>query len=1050
MSFTVYKSSAGSGKTYTLVKEYLKLLIQDKSDNRYRHILAITFTNKAAAEMKERVLNALKEIGAEGDLKGTSFFLLQDIKSDLGYEEEAIRLKCSAVLTSMLHNYSDIGIGTIDKFVHKIVRTFAYDLQLPVNFAVELDAEFLLHSAIDKLMSRIGTDVELTKALIAFTERKADEEKSWNIENDLKLFSFDLLKEQNEVYLEQLKMLSLADFSSIQNHLSNVINSFEKHLAEIGDKALKVIKAENIDPADFAGGEGRGIGKFFTYLSEKRTEKYQPSATLLSNIANDKWLAAKPSNHGKSAIPACKSVLRSLFFDAQKHIDSGLKQYLLYVELSRNIYAVSILNELEKNIQEIKRENNLVHISEFGKRIAAIVVNEPVPFIYERIGERYKNYLIDEFQDTSSVQWQNFLPLIENSLATNEFNMIVGDGKQAIYRWRGGEVEQFTKLPEVYAKHKNELLLQREYALKRNFVEKQLEFNRRSKREIVEFNNSFFESITQSHEFPELLKPIYENLKQKFNESNQGGAVSFHFFISDDAGLDQSQQAKQEVLKAIHNLLKNGYRLADIALLTRKNREAVEISKFLLESGINVVSKESLLLTNSPSVSFILNCLRYLNDSDDLVSRAAMMEFLLARANASESKDLNQYFAEPNSMFSWIKDNYNLWDDMLLRNLSLYELAEELLRIFNLTNEADPYLVFLLDAIHQYSSKNNNSRADFLEWWERKKHSLSIQIPDGINAVNVLTIHKSKGLEFPVVIIPYANWTSSVNNESIWVELNDETVPGLKSALLPLSARLMDTDFAKVYEDEKAKQTVDDLNLLYVAFTRAVDALHVFSDLPSKKAGMANYYVNYLKQIGEWKENELHYHFGNSNTIAGQIVSKPKQDLMQLDEVLSTNWRAAIRLSQPSNQVWNLEEMESDTNYGNLVHTALSGINSVSDIESSLNKMMDLGLVNPSTKVELELKLQSLFKVPEIAAFFQKQYPSKAEAELILPDGKTYRPDRVVFYPEKTVVLDFKTGVESAQHRTQIRNYAGILDKMGYSAIECYLIYTSAEKIVTV
>ncbi len=1048
MSFTVYRSSAGSGKTYTLVKEYLKLVLQEKENNRYKSILAITFTNKAASEMKERVIAALTTISGNNRLEGTARFLLNDLISELNQEEAVIQKKCGQVLSSMLHNYSDISISTIDKFVHKIVRTFAYDLQLPVNFSVEMDSENLLQLAIDFLISKVGSNAELTRVLLAFSEQKANDEKSWNIEEDLKNFAYNLLKEQNSSYLRQLKNLSLQDFFSIRKQIDAFLTNVEDDFEKLGNTGLAIIAKNNLEIKDFSGGAKNGIGKYFSSLSKRANDKYSPSPSTQANFEAENWAASKANATTRNSIDACRSELSIVYQNAQNQVALNYPDYKILTSVKANIYALSVLNEIEKVIDEIKRENNQIHISEFNQKIAGIVLHEPVPFIYERIGERYKNYLIDEFQDTSVMQWQNFIPLLENSLGTGEFNMLVGDGKQAIYRWRGGEVEQFSNLPSLLEADSNPLIKSREASLIRNYVAKELTHNRRSKREIVEFNNDFFRFVVAQDAFPDFLRPIYSALHQEFEAKNSGGAVSFHFLNEKVIDFDAHQATCQQVLRTIDALLADKYQLKDIAILTRNNRNGTELSSFLIDAGIPVISKESLLLSSSSNVNFMINVLEYLNNSQNYIARTAIMEHAVKLVETSKGSDLNGYFKSKIVLDDYLSKHFEGWNKSNLAQLPLYELCEELIRIFGLNAKADPYLLFFLDGVHSFLSLNSGSVADFMSWWERKKQKLSIVIPEGLNAVTVMTIHKSKGLEFPVVVFPYANWANKPGSEKLWVHLQNDKVPNLPAALLSLNTGLIGTCFEHDYQQERSKQELDDLNILYVAFTRAVERLYLICEVPDQHKRIGNYYVNYLSEKQLWQANRQDYVFGEFVPKVAKVSEKGTVDMVNLEKLVSNDWRSKLSLSQESEKIWNLDITSADKDYGNLIHTALSKIFVIADIPVAVQAMLAEGLIGKEEQGFLERKLNQLLSRKNIAPFFEVGLNCKTEAEIILPRGKTQRPDRIIFYPEKAVVLDYKTGVELEKHKAQIAGYASTLSQMGYSSVETYLLYTETEKLI--
>ncbi|MCD4746178.1 MAG: UvrD-helicase domain-containing protein, partial [Bacteroidales bacterium] len=616
MSLYVYKSSAGSGKTFTLVKEYLKIVLSEP--DKFRNILAITFTNKAANEMKERIISYLEELSINNSDSNTIKYLLPDLIKETGLEHIIISQRAEKVLELILHNYSDFAISTIDSFVHKIIRTFARDLHIPLNFEVELDTDDLISKSTDLLISNVGNDEKLTKTLIRFIETKTDNEQSWHIENDIQQFAKSLLNEDGYIYIEKLRKLSLDDFSGINRKINEVIKKFENNLKDIAISANNLIKEKNIPHSAFYQGRS-GINKYFEYIVNNRFDKLEPNSHVNKTIEEDKWYGGKADYTEKQAIDSIKTNLIECFHNIQDILAEHYEQYIVFKLLNRNIYPIAVLNEIEKVINEIKAQNNIVHISEFNKKIADIVLNEPVPFIYERLGEKYKYFLIDEFQDTSVLQWQNLLPLIDNSLAENNFNMIVGDGKQAIYRWRNGEVEQLAKLPEIFKKNDNPFINEREQNLIRNYKSKNLNSNYRSEAEIVNFNNKFFSEIVNI--IPETYRTIYDNQKQEFDVENKGGMVQIEFIDKNITEIPYDELNFIKIKETIEDLVRDNFFWKDIAILCRNNKNASKIARYLLMNEIDVISSESLLLSSSPEVNFIVAMIRFIFDPSDDISK---------------------------------------------------------------------------------------------------------------------------------------------------------------------------------------------------------------------------------------------------------------------------------------------------------------------------------------------------------------------------------------------------------------------------------------------
>lgn len=1067
-NFTVYKSSAGSGKTFTLVKEYLALALNDAANppQAYKHILAVTFTNKAAAEMKDRIVKALKELSEDdySTISGGTQTLLGALKTHAKLtlppnkmgekkqlEDKDIRLRSQNILTAILHNYSDFAIGTIDSFVQKVVRTFAFDLKIPMSFDIEMDDDKLLTQAIDLLLGKIGNDEKLTKALVEFTESKADDEKSWHIENDLKLFAKNLLTEDGTIYIEKLKNLSVDDFFQIKEVLYAEIKKFETSIKKIGTEALALISSRNIEHDKFAGG-ANGIGKYFSYLAEVRIEKLTPSATVQKNICDDKWYAGKASSSDKASIDAIKYKLVELYTNATQYVDENKSEFVLFNLINRNIYSLAVLNEIEKLLNEYKSENNILHISEFNKMIAKIVMNEPIPFIYERLGEKYNNYLIDEFQDTSVLQFQNLLPLIDNSLASGYFTMLVGDGKQAIYRWRGGEVEQFALLPKIFKHNDNELVLEREDALIRNHNPQILDKNYRSKRELIEFNNSIFRVLGDALNLK--YQSIYKDLEQGFKSENTGGLVQIEFVQGEKE--DFRTLNKEKTLETIKQLLLDNYKLKDIAILVRKNTDGSDIANFLTQNGIEVISSDSLLLSNSSEISFIHSLLKFIANTSDQIAQTVILEYLVS-CNYLKTDSIHEALLTKNksSLLSIIKFANIEFSTSRLSKMALYELCEELIRVFKLNETPNAYIQFFLDEVLNYSIKKNNNLNDFIAYWEEKKQKASLIVPQGMDAVNIMTIHRSKGLEFPVVILPFLNGKVTNGKDNLWIELHSNKLVNLPSALVPTSVSLEETEYGELYEDEKNKSLLDNLNVLYVGLTRAEERMYVFTGKPSKTpsnlGSASDMFAHFLDQKGEWNEAKHVYMFGIAQAHNTSSTGSKKETLnYSLSAFNSNQWRENIKMRAAAPSIWNTEMANSKKEYGLIVHSALSKIKLKADIEPTLYSMCAQGLITNEEKTNLIEVITRIVNLPELKDYFSEGFTVRNEAEIITLSGELFRPDRVLIKEKTAVVIDYKTGEVKSKHKEQILKYSDLLIEMGYAVTEKLLVYIEDEKVINV
>jgi ATP-dependent exoDNAse (exonuclease V) beta subunit len=1051
MSFTVYKSSAGSGKTFTLVKEYLNLVLPEPSG--FRHILAITFTNKAANEMKERIINSLKEIaGMKDNPESKSVkYIVPDLSKSSGLSPQTLSANAEMVLKYILHEYSDFAISTIDSFVHRVIRSFAFDLHLPLNFDVEMDTDELMGKVIDILISRVGSDEELTRTLVNFIQSKTDDEKSWNVEHDLREISEYLLKEDGQEHLDKLKTLNLEDFYVISTQILEVVNRFEKTISGFATYADDIIKSKGIPQNSFYQGKN-GIGVYFVNLSKGRFDKLEPNSYVRATIEEDKWHSGKASPVDKQEIDEIKTDLIDCYTKIIQFSGYHLQQYRVLSEIRKNIYPLAVLNEIAKVVEEYKTDNEILLISEFNKKISNIVLNEPVPFIYERMGEKYRHFLIDEFQDTSLMQWQNLLPLIENSLATNQFNMVVGDGKQAIYRWRGGEVEQFAGLPKIFQCPDEPFMHQRQKILERNYNPKFLQNNYRSKKEIVEFNNDFFTCLAER--LPEQYQNIYHDVVQQFDAENTGGYIQFSFYDPGIADLTVDEFNLEQVRHTINELRADGFRLKDIAILCRNNKNAGFLSQELLKLNLPVVSSESLQLSSSPEVRLLIASMRLLVNPQDKIAQVEVVNYLVRRGDLKQNLHeqlvafglvvLNAEARDEQKDFFTVLAQNNIYLNVFtLKNYTLYDLTEELIRIFDFHKKADPYIQFFLDAVLKFSREQNEELADFIRWWDQKGFKQSIIVPSGIDAVQVMTIHKAKGLEFPVVIYPFAGEKHRKSKDKLWVTLDDKDVPKLKSALVNTSKVLLETPYAVQYEEENGKSLLDLINLLYVVMTRPTHRLYVIASVPSKSADAAEsvpgFFKYYFEKKGIWDETKSRYPFGEKVLFVDK--TKESTGLYLLDRFISNSWHDRMILSLQAVKNWDIDEQALKQQWGNLVHRILAQIATLDDADPVLEKFESDGIITVEEKESILLVIKKFLAHPDVSMYFLPGLSIKTEPEILLPDGKTFRPDRIVFKDSETIVIDFKTGKPEESHQDQVSYYMKLLREMGYSNLRGVLLY---------
>ena len=1039
-NFTIYSASAGSGKTFTLVKEYLKILLKTKNTSKFKQILAVTFTNKAAAEMKNRVIDALHSFS-----KQESNDMLSIISEELNLEEAEIYKRSQKILEAILQNYSAFNIVTIDSFTLNLIKTFALDLKLPLNFDVELDAESLLNEAVDVVISKIGEDKELTSLLVNYAVQKLDNDKSWDISLDLKEFSKILLNENNAVYLDEFKQIPILKLVSIKKELQKKNKEIEGKFNEIGKKGLSIIENEGLDFKEFYRSL---IPNHFLNLANSATKaKFFDQSVLKLRIEEQTFYAKSKPDYIKNAIDSIINELIDLYLQSEQLFQEKTLNELII----EGIIPLAVLSSINISLQEIKSDNNILLNAEFNKIISDTIKNEPAPFIYERLGEKFRYYFIDEMQDTSVLQWQNFIPLIGNALASeNEFGekgnlLLVGDAKQSIYRWRGGKPEQFMHLSSKEKFEKNNPF----------FVDKStfnLETNYRSYSEIIEFNNNFFNHLA-GFLSNNVNSELYLNGNNQLTTQKEGGFVQLSFVEKND-NIEIKEQIPTKVFEIINNL-ETSFKKSEICVLVRTKKQGIEIADYLVSENIEIISSETLLLNNSKKVQFIINLLYTVINPESNVYKIKLLYFLFEHLQISSKKhefisqllnlDLDSFFKELEKFdidFSLTKFN----------ETPFYERFEYIVRAFNLTTESDANIQFFLDVVFEYQQKKANTIYEFVEYWEFKKDKISIVAPENENAIRIMTIHKAKGLEFPVVIYPYDLDIYREQKHKVWYKYENES--GVNNMLLSYGSKLKYSgeQGKQLYEQHREELEFDNFNLLYVTFTRAVEQLYVITE---KKISIKNeenlnfssgILINFLKNIGLWQTDKLKYEFGGIERIG--VKSLPNEKTITHTNYISNSWNSNnISIVSNSSVLWGTEKGKSIA-YGNLIHEMLSKIRTKNDIKETVNEYIFCGTIKKREGDEIEKVLQNVVNHPNLKAFFSQNNTILNEKEIVSIDKRISIPDRLIINKNEVIILDYKTGKFEEKHYNQLEGYSNLLNELGYKVLKKILVYINEEIII--
>ncbi len=1029
-AFKIYNASAGSGKTFTLVKEYLKILLSSDQIQKFHQILAVTFTNKAVNEMKQRILDGLAELSQSQEAVIESD-LVQILMDEMGIDRNTLQNRAALQLKRILHNYALFDVSTIDKFTHRIIRSFARDLRISQNFDVVLDTDILLDEAVNTLLAKAGEDKDLTKILIDFALEKTDEDKSWDLKYDL-LKVGKMLFQENEInHINALKDLGPDNFKSLQKQLIREIIEIEKESSDKANDILELIQDAGLREEDFPR---KTLPDHFKKIrSGVKDPDLLYKNTLEAQLKENRFLrstVSRPTAEFQSQLLQSFLTIRRLLYQ---------RAYL--INMRQNLLPLSIINSIYHELKAIESDKDLLPISSFNTIISNAIVGQPAPFIYERMGEKYRHYFIDEFQDTSEMQWNNLIPLVANALESLDESgnpgslMLVGDAKQSIYRWRGGKPEQFLNL--ISLKQNPFVIKPTVYSLDTNF---------RSAEQIIKFNNAFFKLTSPFLTSPEYHRLFAEETNQNLNPK-KGGYVHLEFI---DCEKDlQDETYLNGVKHAIEVVLDRGYDYSDICVLTRKRKHGILISQGLINSNIPVVSSETLLLQSSPEVNFLINLLKAAHIKEDMDIRYQLLNYLLPR-DSSFHKSLVMALQD---LDSWLESNWG-FDMQWFRFQSVYDGFEEAIKKFSLVDKSDAFVTFLMDEVLTLEQKSNSGAFTFLEHWDKKKDKLSITIPENLEAVKIMTIHKAKGLEFPIVIFPYANtYIYEEIDPKIWLKVEPEKNQGFPEILINKKKQVLQygDQAQKIYAEGQYKLEMDAFNLLYVALTRAIDVLFILTekDLDSKGEHKINYYsglfIHYLKETGIWNDQKLKYSEGSISPVNSRPTTKVDQAYIPYYHTVKAE--SAPQMIVKGQSLWDTERTIARER-GTLIHHVLSLIKFESDIEHVLENLKSRGDLNDEELVDLTKLIQQIIHRPELKPYFNEKMEVRNEQDIITENGLILRPDRLVFDGNKVTIIDYKTGERTKDHREQLISYGLALEQMGYKISNSLIIYIG-DKIST-
>lgn len=1048
----VYKASAGSGKTFTLAVEYIKLLIFNP--RAYRQILAVTFTNKATAEMKERILSQLYGIHtADPDSEA----YLNRILEETGKTEQEIREAAGVALGNMLHDYSRFRVETIDSFFQSVMRNLARELELSPNLNIELNNTEVLSDAVDSMIEKLGPTSPVLAWLLDYINERIADDKRWNVSDEVKSFGRNIF---DEGYIEKGE--------GLRQRLRNpdIIKEYRKQLKALETEVLEQMKGfydqfegeleGHALTADDLKNGSRGIGSYFRKLNNGVLSNDIRNATVEKCLEDAKNWATKTSPRCADITALANSSLMQILEDAEK-LRPKNNLLLNSCRLSlQHLNKVQLLANIDEEVRQLNHDNNRFLLSDTNALLHQLVKDGDSSFVFEKIGTNIRNVMIDEFQDTSRMQWGNFKLLLLEGLSQGANSLIVGDVKQSIYRWRNGDWGILNSLND-HIDH---------FAIR----VKTLATNRRSETNIIRFNNNIFTAAAnylnsvykqQLNEDCTDLQKAYADVVQESPRTTAKGYVKVSFLEPDEEH-DYTEQTLISLGVEVGQLLASGVRLNDIAILVRKNKSIPRIADYFdKELHYKVVSDEAFRLDASLAICMMVDALRCLSDNDDKIARA---QLAVAYQNEVLQKDLdwNTLLLHPSDSFL---PAAFLERAKELRLMPLYELLEELFSIFELSRiqNQDAYLFAFFDTVTDYLQSNSSELDSFIRHWDDTLCNKTI--PSGeVEGIRIFSIHKSKGLEFHTVLLPFCDWKleNETNNQLVWCTPQHTPFDALDILPINYSSQMAESIYGNDYLKERLQLWVDNLNLLYVAFTRAGKNLIIWSR-KGQKGTMSELLTNALPAVA-LKEgidyDEDCYEQGElcpseekkAKTCTNKLTQKPEKLPVYMQSM-----RHDIEFRQSNRSadfIQGIEEEESDDrfiNRGRMLHTLFSVIETAEDINPAIERLIFEGVIRNEQKEKVAREVvEKAFSSPEVQDWYSGEWTLFNECAIIYREKgvlQTRRPDRVMMKDDQVVVVDFKFGKENPKYNKQVKGYMQLLAKMGYKNITGYLWYVDEETL---
>jgi len=1042
-SYTVINASAGSGKTYALVQRLLMICLRYPYQHQsIRNILALTFTNKAANEMKERILTWL------GNFSSEKFADNADLKNiQKAFEEEGLKItidelhvRSKKLLDYVLHNYSTLNIGTIDRFNSRLVRSFSYELGLAKNFNLEIEAEPFLIEAVDKMLDQIGENEAISSSFMDYVDYSLENNERINLNKSLYDSAKEFVKDIHYEHLKSNQSFDDSSYEDIKNRIRKEIVLNRKQAADLAAQSIELFRSRDIDVEDFAQGKN-GLGGFFVkvldFYQQKRPGFPFPT-TQEDSVVN---------NYRKGASSKSKNKEADILDILDQLLENRMKLILLYIETQKKEKILSALLPLKVNkdiqdeLKKIEEENDLVLLSKFNILINENLRNEPSAFIYEKVGSQFQHYFFDEFQDTSELQWQNFIPLRDHSISTENTSFtLVGDPKQSIYRFRGGESKLML---DIINKKENSPREADLMVLKDNW---------RSAKNIVKFNNELYRFHSEILE--EEHRNIFSTDAEQNPKSTFDGRVKVNL-IENLTNEDFYNDTSERMRKDIQECLDNGFRFSDITVLCRGNFDIFSYSQKLgglkvryrgQETNVKTISEKGLTLELSNTLKAVIEFLKWESNPKNRPNLIMMMYHLnsLGRIRMPDfTLEMKEILGieSHEEVLAFLEAHYciKLKQDLLPR-FNLYNYIEFYINEFSFEDREKDFLLNFLEMLFNFTQNAGASIKEFLKYWDEEASQYTIQASENIDAIQIMTIHKAKGLEFPVVFIPMMNKNRDAEFSNWFETGTHESLKSVNINQFSKTLEVYDEEIQHFNRQNSYKNFIDRLCLQYVATTRPVEQLFFYIQKANKTSNHLEL-LEFLQTKNKDNADEFDLYEVNPEMLKKYSTDKTSEfrtrDIPNLKNISEKT--TSIRIATPSKTY---QARNEKVKIGLFAHELLAKINTENDIEQVLERYLLDGQITLNERDTIRERLHDIIRTH--TEFFDDRWEVINEKEIMVSErgeSRIYRPDRILKGPDGYIIVDFKTGEPSEKDKHQIENYKRVLERLGRKVIDTRLVY---------